>query len=136
MPGPTKEIVVAAAIVRDGRLLLVEQRKAAALGLWSYPGGHVEAGESLSQALGRELAQEVGLAIVRAFPLRIDRTGELFEHHAYFVTATGDVTLSQSELLGFGWFSLEQIEHMQPLLRAPWIVDIAQIAFAKANTAL
>jgi ADP-ribose pyrophosphatase YjhB (NUDIX family) len=51
---------VAAAIVRDGRVLLVRHRK----GERTYhllPGGGVEAGESLAEALEREVAEETGL---------------------------------------------------------------------------
>lgn len=51
------------AIVRDdaGRLLLVRRANAPAQGLWSIPGGRVEAGESAHDAVLRELAEETGL---------------------------------------------------------------------------
>jgi 8-oxo-dGTP diphosphatase len=51
------------AIVRDpaGRLLLVRRANPPAQGLWSIPGGRVEAGESAEDAVVRELAEETGL---------------------------------------------------------------------------
>ena len=51
------------AIVRaaDGRLLLVRRANPPAQGLWSIPGGRVEAGESAEQAVVRELVEETGL---------------------------------------------------------------------------
>lgn len=51
------------AIVRDGagRLLLVRRAHPPAQGLWSIPGGRVEAGESAEDAVVRELAEETGL---------------------------------------------------------------------------
>lgn len=51
------------AIVRDagGRLLLVRRANPPAQGLWSIPGGRVEAGESAEDAAVRELAEETGL---------------------------------------------------------------------------
>lgn len=55
--------VVAAIIERQGRILLA-QRGASQdqSGLWEFPGGKVEAGESQLQALQRELEEELGLA--------------------------------------------------------------------------
>jgi isopenicillin N synthase-like dioxygenase/ADP-ribose pyrophosphatase YjhB (NUDIX family) len=51
------------AIVRDaaGRFLLVRRANPPAQGLWSIPGGRVEAGESAHDAVVRELAEETGL---------------------------------------------------------------------------
>lgn len=51
------------AIVRDdaGRLLLVRRANPPAQGLWSIPGGRVEAGEAAHDAVVRELVEETGL---------------------------------------------------------------------------
>jgi 8-oxo-dGTP diphosphatase len=52
-------------IVRDtaGRLLLVRRANDPGRGLWSLPGGRVEAGESDADALSRELLEETGLSV-------------------------------------------------------------------------
>ncbi|CAI0728608.1 pyrimidine (deoxy)nucleoside triphosphate diphosphatase [Serratia ficaria] len=54
--------VVAAIIEKDGEILLA-QRDASSdqAGLWEFPGGKVEAGESQPQALARELDEELGI---------------------------------------------------------------------------
>ncbi len=54
---------VGAISVRDGQLLLVRRGREPARGLWSLPGGHVEAGEYLSDALRREVEEETGLDV-------------------------------------------------------------------------
>ncbi len=126
---PSNEVVVGAAIIRAGRILLVQQRKPSALGLWTHPGGHVEAAETLEQALARELREEVGLTPTSATHLHTDCIGTKFEHHAFYVAATDYIILGQDELLGFGWFTFKQLQTMRPILRAAFILDTARAAF-------
>lgn len=57
--------VVAAVIVRDGRVLACRRAPGrAAAGLWEFPGGKVEPGESMPDALAREIREELGIGIV------------------------------------------------------------------------
>jgi 8-oxo-dGTP diphosphatase len=61
---PTLTVVAAALTDPDGRVLL--QRRApgrAMAGLWEFPGGKVEEGERPEEALVRELAEELGIAV-------------------------------------------------------------------------
>jgi ADP-ribose pyrophosphatase YjhB (NUDIX family) len=57
------QLAVSAAIFRDGKVLLVRRARSPAKGFYSLPGGRVEFGESLHQALTREVDEETGLAI-------------------------------------------------------------------------
>ena len=58
-------IVVAAAIVEDrGRYFLTRRLKGVHLeGLWEFPGGKIEPGESLADGLRRELREELGIEV-------------------------------------------------------------------------
>jgi len=47
-----------------GRLLLVQRANEPGRGLWSVPGGRVEAGESDHSAVRREVAEETGLSVI------------------------------------------------------------------------
>ena len=55
------ELCVGAVAVTDGALLLVRRGRGPGSGLWSVPGGRVEAGETVRQAVVREVAEETGL---------------------------------------------------------------------------
>jgi len=57
------QIAVSAAIFRDGKVLLTRRARSPAKGFYSLPGGRVEFGESLHQALNREVDEETGLTI-------------------------------------------------------------------------
>lgn len=61
----TRPIVAVGAIVldRDGRVLLVQRGRPPAEGLWSVPGGKLEAGETLAQGVAREVREETGLVV-------------------------------------------------------------------------
>ena len=64
-------VVVAAAIERDGCYLAARRtRPAWAAGRWEFPGGKVEAGEGETQALIREIREELGvdIEVVRRVP--------------------------------------------------------------------
>jgi ADP-ribose pyrophosphatase YjhB (NUDIX family) len=54
---------VGALVVHEGRLLVVRRGRSPGRGLWSVPGGRVERGESLEDAVVREVAEETGLAV-------------------------------------------------------------------------
>jgi 8-oxo-dGTP diphosphatase len=56
--------VVGAAIVDGGRVLVAQRSGGPYTGLWEFPGGKVEAGESDLSALARECSEELGVAIV------------------------------------------------------------------------
>jgi ADP-ribose pyrophosphatase YjhB (NUDIX family) len=51
---------VSASVWRDGKVLLVQRAKPP-VGIWAFPGGHVEVGERLEEAVARELLEETGL---------------------------------------------------------------------------
>jgi len=52
---------VSAAIFRDGRVLLVQRRGPPSAGVWSLPGGHIEPGETVLDAIHRELREETSV---------------------------------------------------------------------------
>jgi ADP-ribose pyrophosphatase YjhB (NUDIX family) len=56
-------LAVSAAIISQGRVLLARRARGPALGVWTLPGGVVEAGETLIGALRREVEEETALSI-------------------------------------------------------------------------
>jgi 8-oxo-dGTP diphosphatase len=55
------EVCVGAVVVVDAQLLLIRRGHGPGAGEWSVPGGRVESGETLAEAVVRELAEEAGV---------------------------------------------------------------------------
>ncbi len=74
MPNTAPESVVvhvaAGVVVWDGKVLIsLRHNDAHQGGLWEFPGGKLEPGEGVAQALARELQEELGIRIGNASPL-------------------------------------------------------------------
>lgn len=67
-PPKTSLVVAAAALVdRDGRLLVQQRPEGLSMaGLWEFPGGKLEPGETPEQALIRELGEELAIDVDHA----------------------------------------------------------------------
>jgi len=76
---------VGAVLIHEGRVLLIRRGKAPLRGRWVVPGGTVELGETLEEALVREVEEETGLTvkpreIVAVFD-RIEREAGRVDYH-------------------------------------------------------
>jgi mutator protein MutT len=77
MAGSGPQVAVGAVAVVDERILLVRRGHGPAAGSWSVPGGRVEAGETLHEAVVREVAEETGLEVaVQGFLGWVERLGD------------------------------------------------------------
>jgi 8-oxo-dGTP diphosphatase len=108
--------VVNALFVRDETILLVRRSPHRRIypNLWSFPGGHVEDGETLDEALIRECREEVGI-----IPVGYMSLGSITDpnfgiadpvtYHMYTVTVweEGEPTMIGDEHTELCWFALE-----------------------------
>lgn len=121
-PRPKPELAVSAAIFRDGKVLLVRRAGAPAKGLWTLPGGRVEVGEKLVDAVTREVMEETGLSIdvigLAGYRESIlaDAVGDRGRHFVILPFAAcwvaGDVTLND-ELDDSRWLPIDDVNGLQ-----------------------
>lgn len=115
-----KAQVSEAIVFNNSKVLLVQERKASAHGLWNYPGGLVEDGETLEEAAIREMNEELGVDLVdarfiKAYPIITPR-GEL-EINIFTGTLLGDITLKNDDVMDYRWFSIHELESDKEILR-------------------
>jgi len=83
-PAPIR--AVSAAIFHEGRFLLVRRGRAPARGLYAFPGGRVEAGETLAEAVRREVMEETGARIAAiAHLVDLELSAERDEERVEFI---------------------------------------------------
>jgi len=80
---------VGGVLIHEGRVLLIRRGKEPLRGRWVVPGGTVEIGETLEQALVREMAEETDLAVRPGEVLtvfdRIHREDDIVQYHYVIV---------------------------------------------------
>lgn len=130
MDKPRPKVVVSGLIKRDDKYLLVKEIIEDGKEHWLVPGGKVDFGESLHQALQREIKEELGLEI------EIDGKAYLNYHEAIFpeldyhtiifffqINSTrGHITL-EDKLLEAKFFSLAEMEELPLVSSAQWLVN-------------
>ena len=115
----TPVVGVGGVIVRDGKAIIIKRGNEPYKGQWSIPGGRVELGETLHDAVKRELREETGLD-VRVGPLievfeRIQHDDEpAVRYHFviidYLCTCDGGVLCAGDDAADAKWVTSEELD--------------------------
>ena len=109
-------IGVGAVVVDRGRLLLVQRGKDPGRGLWSLPGGRLEAGEHLVDAVAREVREETGIEVEVGELLGIHEVlgDPHYVVHDYIATVIGDPAPRPShDAADARWVPLEEVGSLE-----------------------
>lgn len=115
-------LAVSAAIFRDGKVLAVRRARKPAINLYTMPGGVVEIGETLHEAVTREVREETGLEI---YPVALaghreaimrDAPGKVERHFVIMCFAarwrSGEIKLNE-ELDDARWLKPEELSALR-----------------------
>ena len=109
-------LAVGAVVVDHDRLLLVRRGHGPAAGTWSVPGGRVEVGETLAEAVTRELREETNLEGVCGPLLGWVERFEVEGHYVildFEVTLVGeDQTVAGDDAAEAAWVELHEVAEM------------------------
>ncbi len=120
-----KPYVIAGVVIsKDGKYLLVQEKKLEAYGLWNLPAGRLEAGETVEELAVREAKEEAGFDVELTKKIKVFDSG-LFPIHIFEAKIIGgDGKFLSEEILDTKWFSTQEINGIKGKLRHPdWITE-------------
>ena len=137
-PSPERPVVGVGAVVLDeDRVLLIKRGNPPLKGQWSLPGGGVEVGETLEQAIAREVLEETGMAI-EVGPIvevldRISRDADgRVEHHFVLVDfvcrPNGGILRGASDAEDAAWVTMADLARYEV---APVTISVIQKAASR-----
>jgi 8-oxo-dGTP pyrophosphatase MutT (NUDIX family) len=112
-------LVVAAVVVKDGKILLVQEAQKKVYGKWHFPAGYLDEGEYIFDAVKREAKEETGYDVKINNLLQIYSTADgqpqfmLFECEV----VSGDINFDPEEILDVKWVPIADLHNYD--LRMP-----------------
>jgi 8-oxo-dGTP diphosphatase len=132
---PKRPLIGVGAIIFDGpRILMAQRGKPPLLGWWSLPGGAVEAGELLADALRREVLEETGLVVEPLGVIEIferimrDEAGVLEYHYVlidYICRVSGGRLQAGDDVAQVEWVPPEALPDLQITEGTQSVIDKA-----------
>jgi ADP-ribose pyrophosphatase YjhB (NUDIX family) len=105
-------------IIREGKIGLIKRGNEPAKGKWSIPGGHVELGEIVEEAVVRETKEKTGLEVENyslideVNNVDLDEKGKIKYHYViveYFVHVKNGIDQAASDAAESIWVPFDQV---------------------------
>ena len=125
-----KELFVVAAIIKKDNKILATQRGYGEFeGLWEFPGGKIEDGETKEEALVREIKEELNADIlVEKFALDLEWQYPNFYLYMSCFECVLESDIELLEHMGARWLSLDELDTVE------WIqADIKAVNYIKES---
>jgi len=107
-----------ALILKNDKVLLIKRNSEQNMGKWALPGGIVQVGEKVEDAVRREVKEEVGLEIKLEWLINVlddihhDGTGRIKYHYilvSYLASPTGGKVKLNDESAEFNWYGPTEV---------------------------
>jgi 8-oxo-dGTP diphosphatase len=124
---PAATAVGAVVVNRDGRVLLVRRGRPPSAGAWTLPGGRVEPGESLEQAVLREVLEETAVrtrVVCALGVVPLAREGFAYSIHEHLLVPLEDVApIAGDDALEARWVDRRDVPKLAVADSAVAVID-------------
>jgi 8-oxo-dGTP pyrophosphatase MutT (NUDIX family) len=118
-------VVAGVVIKKENKYLLVQEKYHNVYGLWNFPAGRVDLGDTIEQTAIKEAKEEVGFEVklIRKINIYQELATEPPKHAFEAEIVGGSLHYPEDEILDARWFTFEEIKELKDKLRSNWIID-------------
>jgi len=131
----TVYLVTGSVIEKDGKYLLVQEKKESVRGLWNLPAGKAEKGLTLEENAIKEAKEESGydVEIIREIDIYHKENDKSVKHAFEAKIIGGKLEFPEDEIMNAGWFSFDEILDLgrQNKIRDEWVMKAIREARKK-----
>ncbi len=125
-------MVAGVVIKQDGKYLLIQENRpnnSLVHGLWNFPAGKLDEGETLEEAAVREAKEEAGYDVELVRKLGVFQSSEKVppQHSFEAKIIGGELVWPKNEILNAKWFTWDEIKQMKEKLRGEWVLSSIKI---------
>lgn len=125
-----KVIVAAGSVIKKNeKYLLVQEKKPEAYGLWNFPAGRVEVGDTIEKTAIKEVKEESGydVELIKKIGIFHKNNDKAVKHIFEAKILGGELNYPKNEFLDAKWFTWKEIKNMKDKLRADCIIEAISI---------
>ncbi len=118
-------IVAGVVLKKDGKYLLVQEKKPSVYGKWNLPAGKVDKDDSIEETAIKEAKEESGfdVELIRKIDIYHDKADKPIKHIFEAKIIGGGLNFPKDEILDAKWFSLDELGKMKDKLRESFIYE-------------
>jgi 8-oxo-dGTP pyrophosphatase MutT (NUDIX family) len=118
-------MVAGVILCKEGKYLLVQEKKLSVYGKWNLPAGKIDKGFSIEETAVKEAKEETGydVKLIRKIGVYQDRVDNPAKHVFLAEIVGGELKFPEDEILDAKWFSLQEISDRKDEMRESYIQE-------------
>jgi ADP-ribose pyrophosphatase YjhB (NUDIX family) len=116
-------MVAGVVLKKEGKYLLVQEKKPQCYGKWNLPAGKVDEGYSIEETAIKEAKEETGydIELIRKIGVYQDKVDEPVKHAFEAKIIGGELSIPKNEILAAKWFTLQEILDRKEEMRVDYV---------------